>query len=537
MKLNNLFIAISVIILSVGSVLYAPPFDAQHPSFIAVIPPVLAILFSFIFRQVIVSMIMGIWFGAWVINGADINAVITSLFDVPAKYAVSVLVDSEHIMLILLSVFIGGLMAVIYRNGGMLGLVNIISKRANTRKKAQLSAAFIGILIFFDDYSNTLLTGNTMRPLMDRLRVSREKLAYIVDSTAAPITSIAVISLWVGFQVGLIETATKSITELESPFMLFIHSIAYSFYPILALLFVFIVASTGRDFGPMLEAEKSALKTLNEENKIDSPQNSIKISSAYNATIPIFVLVSSMLTGLYITGDGNTLFSIISSADPFKSLLIAGFVGSIVAIVMSVSRKLMSLNHAIETWGEGVSSITSAVIILVLSWSLAQLTQEMNTAQYIITQLGDSVYAPVFPAIVFVLSAIIALGTGSSWGTMAILVPLVIPLSWKIINQDIDIPAAANMHIFYSSISAVLAGSVWGDHCSPISDTTVLSSMASKCDHIQHVRTQMPYALLVGFVAVMLGTLPAGFGFPWWLGLLVGAACLIVTMRIIGKRS
>ncbi|QFU24165.1 Na+/H+ antiporter NhaC family protein [Shewanella eurypsychrophilus] len=487
------------------------------PNIISILPPLIAISAAFILRQVIIALFLGIWFGAWVIAGKGLNGLFKGLLDVPQKYALNVINDTDHISIILITLFIGGMVGVISTNGGLLGLVEQIKRWANSRKSVQLSTVFMGFVIFFDDYANTLIIGNTMRSLTDKVNISREKLAYLVDATAAPLASIALISLWIGYEVGLIGTAIESIDGLSEPYVIFLNSIAYSFYPVLTLIFVIFIAYTGKDFGPMLTAEKRAFSGKLSANASGTlvEKSNVQQSSCLNALLPIITLIATVIFGILLTGQGNTITEILGSADSLVALLFGGFLGSIVAIIMTVAQNIQSLENTINSWTNGLSRVTSALVILVLSWALAEITKELNTANYLATIIGDGIYPALFPAVIFLLAGVISLGTGTSWGTMGILMPLVVPVSWSLVSTSNGFVNPSDMHIIYSSISCVLAGAVWGDHCSPISDTTILSSMASQCNHIEHVRTQMPYALVVGVIA-LLGTIATGFGLSWW---------------------
>jgi len=508
------------------------------PNIVSILPPLIAIAAAFILRQVIVALFLGIWFGAWAIAGKDLSGLFIGLVDVPQKYALNVMNDTSHILIILLTLFISGMVGVISNNGGLIGLTEHIKRWASNRKRVQLSTVFMGFAIFFDDYSNTLIVGNTMRTLTDKAKISREKLAYLVDSTAAPIASIALISLWIGYEVGLIETAIKNISSLNEPFAIFIESIAYSFYPILTLIFVLFIAFTGKDFGPMLKAERRAIAGDPAGNSpvVAIETSQVKRSSSLNAILPILTLIITVIAGILLTGQGNTLREILGTANSFSALLLGGFFGSIVAIIMTVIQKTHSLEDAVNSWTNGLSSVTTALVILVLSWALAEVTKELNTASYLATIIGNGISPALFPAIVFVLAGVISLGTGTSWGTMGILIPLVIPLSWSLVSNQNGIVSPEDMHIIYSSISCVLAGAVWGDHCSPISDTTILSSLASQCDHVDHVRTQMPYALFVGFIA-LLSTLATGFGLLWWITFIIAIPILWFGLNLLGQPS
>jgi len=276
------------------------------------------------------------------------------------------------------------------------------------------------------------------------------------------------------------------------------------------------------------------------ESKATAPKEG-KPRRPLNALVPVLVLVVGTLTGIYVTGVGASevgasLRDIIGAGNSYKALVWASVLSALSAGVLSIAQRILTLGEVVESWYAGMKTMMFAIIILVLAWSLAGVNTTLNTGGYLVAILGDSLSPNMLPAIVFVLAAITAFATGSSWGVMGILMPLVVPLSWSVMAANGLTGDPAHMHLLYSSVSAVLAGAVWGDHCSPISDTTILSSMASGCDHIDHVRTQLPYALTVGAVAVVAGTLPAGYGMPWWLGMMLGVAMLGVTLFVFGKR-
>jgi Na+/H+ antiporter NhaC len=238
---------------------------------------------------------------------------------------------------------------------------------------------------------------------------------------------------------------------------------------------------------------------------------------------------------LYATGDGETLTDIIGTAEAYKAMMWASLLGAMTAAILTVGQKILSAHETVDAWYAGVRAMLFAMIVLVLAWALSAVTEDLNTADYLVSILADSLPVALVPAVVFILSAVTAFTTGTSWGTMGILMPLVIPLAWAVMTVN-GMTGADDMHILYSTIACNLAGAVWGDHCSPISDTTVLSSMASGCDHIEHVRTQLPYAVLVGAVAIVIGTIPGGYGVPPWLSLLIGVALLAAGLRLVGRR-
>lgn len=516
------------------------------PGWVSILPPLIAIVIALIFKRVIPALFLGIWLGAWAAAGFSLLGMWQGLLASFEVYVLGSLADPDRAAIILFSLMIGGMVGIISKNGGTKGVVNLIVGWASSARRGQLTTGFLGLLIFFDDYANTLVVGNTMRPVTDRLRISREKLAYIVDSTAAPIACLALVTTWIGYEVGLIGTAVAQIEGFdESAYGIFLNSIPYSFYPLLALFFVFAIASSRRDFGPMLHAEVRARttgKVLGPDARVDEAASEGKElepvggkpQRAVNAILPVIVLVVGVIGGLFATGEGDSVQEIIGSADSYKALMWASLLAVLVASVLSVGQRILSLDQTVEAWYAGLKSMLFAMIILVLAWSLSSITEVLHTADFLVTILGDTIPPGVVPALIFILSAATAFATGSSWGTMGILMPLVIPLVWAVLMAN-GMADPEHFHIIYSSVACVLAGSVWGDHCSPISDTTILSSMASGCDHIDHVNTQLPYALFVGGVAILLGTLPAGFGVPWWLCLILGVVALLIVLFFVGK--
>ena len=516
------------------------------PGWISIAPPLLAIFIALLLRNVIPALIAGIWFGAAALNSFTPLGILQGLLDGFQIYVVRALSNEDHAAIILFSMMIGGMVGIITRNGGMNSIVMLLVSRAKTAVGGQLSVWLMGLMIFFDDYSNTLVVGNTARPLTDHLKISREKLAYIVDSTAAPVVCIALITTWIGYEVGLIDQALKGIPELTEPaYTVFLRSIPYNFYPILAIVFVYTVARTGKDMGPMYYAEVRARQgQVSPVNSQDTPaiqgdnlepKAGVKMR-AVNAFIPILVLILSLLMGLYITGEGDSMTEIIGSANSYKAMLWASLLGAMTAAIMTISQRILTTHETVDAWFGGVRAMLFAMIVLILAWALSDISLALHTADYLVSILADSLPAELVPVTVFVLSAITAFTTGTSWGTLGILMPLVIPLCWAVMQVN-GVADAEHMHILYSAIACNLAGAVWGDHCSPISDTTVLSSMASGCDHIEHVRTQMPYAMLVGMVAIAVGTIPTAYGVSPIISILIGSGILVGILNFFGRRA
>jgi Na+/H+ antiporter NhaC len=463
-------------------------------------------------------------------------------------YVKNALANPDHSAVIIFSLMIGGLVGVISKNGGMQGVVNSLLGFTKNARRGQLITATLGLAIFFDDYANTLVVGNTMRKVTDRLKISRAKLAFLVDATAAPIACIALITTWVGYQIGMIDASIGQIDAInDSAYSIYLSSILYSFYPLFMLAFVFIIAGSGRDFGAMYEFELSARQgndgsiqgaemgyTSEAESKQLEPKDPSR-SRAFNAFIPILVFIASVIAGLFATGDGDSLQDIIGSADAYQSLLWGSLIAVVTAFILTISQGILSLEETVQSWYEGVKFMIFAIIVLIMAWSLGQTTEILLTAQYLVSVLGDFLPVPYVPTIIFILSAATAFATGTSWGTMGIFYPIVVPLAWEVmfINGVAD---PEHMYIIYSSVACVLCGAVWGDHCSPISDTTIMSSMASGCNHIDHVTTQFPYAIVVASIALLIGTIPTGYGISPVIMIPVGVATVFLCITLLGRK-
>ncbi len=514
------------------------------PGWLSILPPLLAIFLALIFRQVIVSLSLGIFSGALIFYNFN---PLTALLRFADTLMLDVLIDKDHMFIIVFTLMIGGVVGVISANGGTIGLAQQITKFAKTARSGMIASWLMGIMIFFDDYANSLIIGNMMRPITDKLKISREKLAYIVDSTAAPIASIVIISTWVGYEVGLISDGLNSIGSTQNAYDVFLSSIPYSFYPIAAIFFVFLTSFMERDFGPMLSFERKARnsKIIIDSDEIENINSEKPINVKwYNGAVPILVIIFGTIIGLVATGvsslnaEGITEYSlqnIMNHADSFSSLLWASFIASLVAIIMTVLQRILSLNKVVEAWQKGIQSMLVAVLILVFAWAISSVTNDLKTADYIISLLSDSIDPRLLPAIVFVICAAIGFSTGTSWGTMAIVMPIVIPLTYTVGNS-FGLEAESLQIVMYGVISSVLAGSVFGDHCSPIADTTILSSLASKCNHIDHVKSQLPYSILVGSFTLVLGSIPAAYGVNPFISIAMIFGGLILFLKFFGKK-
>ncbi len=523
------------------------------PGWLSIVPPLLAIGLALLFKDVLVSLVLGVFSGALILFHWNPFTAFGRTTDYFVRNAIA---DGDHASILVFTLFLGGMVGVITKSGGTLGIVARMTQFATNLRRGQLATWAMGLVVFFDDYANTLIVGPTMRPITDKLRISREKLAYLVDSTAAPVASLVPISTWVGYEVGLIGAALVGIGVELNPYLVFVETIPYRFYPIFALVMTFAVGFFGRDLGPMLKAERRALHdgaVLAEgdvplsdfSNPVLDPPSGL-IPKARNAVLPIATVLGITLLGLYLSGSGGIdpglegfarWREILSGADSYSALIWASGAGLLVASVLCASQSEIGLKPTMEALVEGFKSMLLALTVLVLAWSLGSVTAELHTADYIVN-VTSSVLSPfLVPMIVFVLGAAIAFATGTSWATMAILIPLVVPVVHRLaLEAGHGIGSATHHTLLLGAISSVLAGSVWGDHCSPISDTTILSSLATGCDHIAHVRTQMPYALGLGFLGMLVGDVPTAYGLSPWISLLIGTAVILLGVRWLGQR-
>jgi Na+/H+ antiporter NhaC len=529
------------------------------PGWTSLLPPLIAILMALVFREVVTSLFVGVWLGAFFYAGLNPIAAFLRAMD---RFVAPALAHPDHAAILVFSFLLGGMVGVMSRSGGTRGIVEAVRPIATTPRRAQLATYLAGLAIFFDDYANTLIVGNTMRPITDRMRVSREKLAYLVDSTAAPVAAIVFVSTWVGFEISLIGDGLAAAADQlganpgaaadllgANPFTVFIHSIPYLFYPLLALLMVGLIVVLQRDFGPMWKAENRASR--GEGLYRDGAQLMADTGSEllepdpdvphrwWNAAVPVLTVVVVVLLGLWLEGRANlgrpgSPWEVLGEADPFHALLWGSLSGCIVAILLAATQRILKVEEAIQALVGGMRAMLLAGLILVLAWSLSEVTVVLGTARYLAHILEGNLRPELLPVLVFLTAASISFATGTSWGTMAILVPLVIPLSVAL-GGGAGFDGGAHYTVLLGSISSVLAGSIFGDHCSPISDTTVMSSMASACDHVDHVRTQLPYALTVAVVGMAAGDLPTAFGMPPWISYVLGGSVLFLVLRFVGR--
>jgi Na+/H+ antiporter NhaC len=487
---------------------------------LSLLPPLLAIGIAIIWRQIHLAILLGIFGGALLLSGMN---PVTAAVDTAWVFVGPTAVNPDNLYLFAFTLSLMGMVGVLIRNGGIEGVVKSLSGLARGRRSTQAVVAAMGTAVFFDDYANAVVVGSSARALTDRAKISREKLAYLVDSTAAPVASIAIISTWIGIEIGLLDKQLEFLSSVApTGYGVFIHLIPYRFYCLFTLVMVFAIAISGRDYGPMLKAERRAAKgqlmgpnarpLAAESFRRLRPKDGV-VTRAVNGFLPILVVLGTILFSFYYSGSRSlamagqevSIFSLTSWRDCFCSventgflLTAAGLLGSLVAISMSLAQRLLTWREAFHGWVSGARSMLGAVALLVVAMTLRKVTDadHLALADYVLSLMSgtDAVWIPIS---VFLAAGAIAFSTGTSYGTMGILIPVAVPLAARVGDPLILILATG----------AVLDGAVFGDHCSPISDTTVLSSIGSTCDHMDHVRTQAPYAVTSMMVAAMIGYL------------------------------
>ncbi|ABM81167.1 Na+/H+ antiporter NhaC family protein [Hyperthermus butylicus] len=534
---------------------------------LSLLPPLLAIILAIVTRQVLLALFAGIWVGAFMLALAGAAG--------PAGYAVSVFratsqslawiienaTDSWNATILVFNFVIGAFVGILYVSGALHSVAAALTRKVRSARQASLLAYILGWTIFFDDYTNTVVVGNTVRPLTDSLRVSRELLSYIVDSTAAPVAGLLIISTWIGYEVGLIRDSFTTLAEEAGKGVLpyapdpanamyaWIMSVPYRFYSILALTLVLIVILTRRHYGPMLEAEHRAVKTgkvlrdgaqplMPTETVLGEPSQ--KQAPPWIFPLSILALVAATLVGMWLTGADDPskwwetdFATALMNADAATALLWGSFAGYIAAAALILATGTLSLSRLMEYTVRGMYLMVLANTILLLAWSLKSAADAVGTADYIVSTVAAAGVHPfLIPPLIFAASAFISFTTGTSWGTFAIMMPIAIPLAWKLAIQHGLDPATTEL-VTYAAIASVFAGGVFGDHCSPISDTTIMSSMFTGADHIDHVNTQIPYALTTAAVSLVLYTLfAAGITHPAIL-LPIGVILLAALHRLL----
>ena len=533
----------------------------------SVIPPLIAITLAVITTRLFLSLGVAVGAGiilAWSQQQLSLKAFVLEVY----WFARAVTVTNDgidlfNIWVILFVLFMMSMISVVIASGGIASAISLLSHLARGPRSTQFITAVMGTMIFIGDYSNAMLVGPTMRPITDRHKVSREKLAYIVDSTSAPIAGLAFVSTWIGYEVGLFEAVADNIGLASDGYSMFFDALPFRFYCILTIIFVLINTLSGRDYGMMQRAQTRARDTGN----VSAPDAKVMGGIAANvsttngntqifsAVIPLSLLFGLILGGLWIDGHRNeflnglsidqqentSLFSLsmwqfvfskpiyyltswrdaLSNANNVKILASSAITAFVAAIVCARLFSKMSFPEIGKTVKEGLSGTLLPIGIILCAWGIKASCDKLLTGQFIASILSDVVSPLWFPALVFVVASLTSFATGTSWGTMAILIPTAIPVAYLLDSNSYGITTII-------CLGAVLDGAIFGDHCSPISDTTILSAIVSSCDPMHHVRTQMPYALTVAVIALICGYLPAALGLPSWIGIVIGTGVIFL---------
>ena len=470
------------------------------PDISSVLPIVLTLIFSLYTRNVVIGLFAGVISAVVMLTGFNLLAVLSELVK---THLVGTITDSYNAGVIVLMVFIGGFVALMEKSGGGPAFAANIMKWINTRARAQMAAWLGGIFIFYSDLGTPLIIGPVFRPLFDKLKISRQKLAFIIDSTASPVAILVPFIGWGIYIMGLMQKEFDSAEQTISAWSAFIHTIPFQFYAILAIVIVPLLVWRKVDFGAMAAAEKDSLNAPEANSNNEAPASQKSPLSQEKSTIAPFTHPNARASFVFVplaVMAGVLAMMLIPLGFPFSSvpgsifraaLSSAYFLAAVSLIGLMAWYKVRSLNSSVTMYLNGMSNMMQVAIILVLAWTLSSLGKELGTAQYIAEQAQRGFPYWLLPAVAFIFSGVISFATGSSWGTFAIMLPLVIPTSFAI-----EAP-------LFVSMGAVLSGGLFGDHCSPISETTILSATGSNCNQFEHFRTQLPYALLNGSIALL----------------------------------
>lgn len=464
---------------------------------LSIVPPLFAIALAIKTRQVFLSLFLGIVIGWIIICGGNL----LKGFESSVQSIIDVFKDAGNTRVVIFCALVGALISLTQANGGVQGFVDLIQKKniVTSRKRAIVFSFFIGCIVFIESSISCLVTGTIFHPIFEKFKISREKLAYICDTTSSPICILIPLNAWGAYVVSLLEKE-----NVGDPVQVFISTIPLNFYAILSVLFAGLIAFSFKDFGAMKKAEKrsidlgktiadGAVPMISEDVASLKPKKGIQHKSL-NMIIPIGVMIIMMPVSLLITGNGD-----LTAGSGTTSVLWSVLVAIVVAGVISVVQKILSLKEVMDYTMKGISGLVPLAILMILAFSIGDTCRTLGTGLYVASLSKDFLNPSVIAPILFITSAFISFSTGTSWGTFAIMIPIAVPTA---LYADASLPL---------SIAAVLSGSVFGDHCSPISDTTIVSSMASACDHIDHVRTQMPYAIAMAVLAA---------GFFWIAGII-----------------
>ena len=497
---------------------------ALYSTFWALIPPVVAIVLALITKEVYSSLFIGIVIGGVFYSGLSFEGTITHVFQ---GGIISVLSDPYNVGIIVFLVILGIMVCLMNKAGGSAAFGRWASDHIHSRVGAQLATILLGVLIFIDDYFNCLTVGSVMRPVTDKHNISRAKLAYLIDATAAPVCIIAPISSWAAAVTGFVEG--------EDGFSIFIRAIPYNFYALLTIFTMVAFAVMKVEFGSMKKHEVNAINGdlfTTDDRPYENAENEIPSSKGkvIDLVFPIAVLIVSCVIGMIYTGgffSGEGFISAFSQSDASVGLVLGSFSAFIITIIFYTLRKVISFKECMEAIPDGFKAMVPAILILTLAWTLKAMTDSLGAASFVAGVMETTAGSLVnfLPAIIFLVGCFLAFATGTSWGTFGILIPIVVAVF-----------AGTNEEMMIISISACMAGAVCGDHCSPISDTTIMASAGAQCNHVNHVSTQLPYAMLVAAVS-FVSYIVAGFVRSAWIALPVGIVLMLGVILFIKKKN
>ena len=492
----------------------------MHATFWALVPPIVAIALALITKEVYSSLFVGIIVGGLFYSGFGFEGTLTHIFN---DGLIAQLSDSYNAGILIFLVFLGIMVSLMNKAGGSAAFGKWASSHVKTRVGAELATILLGCLIFIDDYFNCLTVGSVMRPVTDNKKVSRAKLAYLIDATAAPVCIIAPISSWAAAVSGFAPEGTNGL-------MLFIKAIPYDYYAILTIVMMVMLSVMNLDFGPMAKHEENAkngdIFTVAGRNT-GSDSSVAGKGKVIDLILPVIALIICCVIGMIYTGgffEGESFIDSFANSDASVGLVLGSFVGLFITLVFYLIRKVLSLRECMECIPEGFKAMVPAIIILALAWTLKAMTDSLGAAEYVAGIVSNSASSllNLLPAIIFVIAAFLAFATGTSWGTFGILIPITLNV----------FPLESGNPISIICVSACMAGAVCGDHCSPISDTTIMSSAGAQCDHIAHVSTQLPYALTVAAISFVTYIM-AGFVRNAVVSMIIGIIITVFSMICI----
>ncbi|MFC4557671.1 Na+/H+ antiporter NhaC family protein [Virgibacillus kekensis] len=501
--------------------------------FLSIIPPIVAVVLAIITKRVLLSLFISVWVGGLIAIGGNPFAAVGTTF----TWVKDVMIDPWNARFLVMTALLGVGAAFMFKTGGSAGLIRALEKKLTSKKRVQFLSYFLGLIIFFNDYVNSVIVGNATKDITAKHKVSREKLSYILDSTAAPIATIGPVSDWIGFQVSLVAAAFASVGIIGiEPYFAFLQSIPWNFYAILCLFAVPMIIA-GKDFGPMAKAEKRAHETGKLIPDGSTPLSSVdqdlgephkREGSIWSFILPLAALISVSIWGLWYSGGGATgkpIMDALADTDVSVALTWGAFAMTLIGLIIALTLG-MGFKQCEETILGGIRTMLPALVIIILAWSIGTVTSELGTAEFVVSMTEGWMTAALLPFLIFAIGMFISFATGTSWGTMSILTPIAIPMAYSFGGEEL-IPII---------IGAIFAGAIFGDHVSPISDTTVMASIFAESDHIAHVNTQIPYALVPAGIAGVLYLTYSLIGSSIVL-LIIGIITQFILIRYLGNRE